>query len=242
MAKEKIKVAILDDHQPIIDGYVFRLNDHPQIEIVATARYGNQLDSMLENHLIDVLILDVEIRNDQESEAHFPTPHAIPRLLKIYPYLKILIISMHNHRILIKNLLDYGASGYILKDDYELINQLGDVIVSTYHGEMTISNDPYQSLKEKFAKTDFPKLTPREFETLSLIFVKPDDLLIDLAEELGIAASTLRNSLSKIYLKLGVNSQLAAILKAQDLGLLPPQPTPTIFNQEDETDHTSKNI
>jgi DNA-binding NarL/FixJ family response regulator len=234
MAKEKINVAILDDHQPIIDGYIFRLNDHPQVEIVATARYGNELDPMLENYLIDVLILDVEVRNDQESETYFPTPHAIPRVLKTYPHLKILVISMHNHRILIKNLLDYGASGYILKDDYELINQLGDVIVSTYEGEMTISKGPYQSLKEKFAKTDLPKLTHREFETLSLVFVKPDDLLIDLAKELGIAASTLRNSLSKIYLKLGVNSQLAAILKAQELGLLPPNPTPIIFNQKDE--------
>ena len=233
MAQEKIKVAILDDHQPIIDGYIFRLNDHSLIEIVATARYGNELEPMLENHIIDVLILDVEVRNEQEDESYFPTPYAIPKILKIYPHLKILVISMHNHRMLIKNLLDYGASGYILKDDYELINQLGDVIVSTYHGEMTISKVPYQSLKEKFAKTEFPQLTPREFETLSLIFVKPDVLLIDLAEELGIAPSTIRNSLSKIYLKLGVNSQLAAILKAQEYGLLPPKLTPVIFNQED---------
>ena len=233
MVKEKIKVAILDDHQPIIDGYVFRLKDHPRVEIVATARYGNELDPMLENNYTDVLILDVSVRNDPVGKSYFATPQAIPRVLKIYPHLKILVISMHNHRMLIKNLLDFGASGYILKDDHEQINNLGDVIISTFDGEMTLSKAIYQSLLEKYAKTEFPKLTPREFETLSLLFVKPDTLQNELAEELGIAASTIRNSLSKIYLKLGVNSQLAAVLKAQELGFLPPKPTPVIFNQED---------
>ncbi len=54
-----IRVAILDDHQSIIDGYVFRPSQVPGIEVVATANYANGFEDLLGQYEIDVLILDI---------------------------------------------------------------------------------------------------------------------------------------------------------------------------------------
>ena len=57
----KIRVTILDDHQGIIDGYLYRLNKNPEIEVVATANYGKDIEPLLTHHPTDVLILDVQV-------------------------------------------------------------------------------------------------------------------------------------------------------------------------------------
>lgn len=56
-----IKVAMLDDHQSIIDGYLHRLSHLPELEIVATAAFGEELEPLLEEPPIDVLLLDVAV-------------------------------------------------------------------------------------------------------------------------------------------------------------------------------------
>jgi ATP/maltotriose-dependent transcriptional regulator MalT len=65
-----------------------------------------------------------------------------------------------------------------------------------------------------------PALTRRQNEILSLIASQPGISNVALADMLYVAPSTVRNHLSDIYLKLGVNNRTAAILKAQQLGLL----------------------
>ena len=50
---KKIRVTILDDHQNIIDGYVFRLSANPQIEVVATISFGELLEPTLAGHPTD---------------------------------------------------------------------------------------------------------------------------------------------------------------------------------------------
>jgi DNA-binding NarL/FixJ family response regulator len=57
----QVRVAILDDHQSIIDGYTYRLSVVPEIQIVAMAVYGEDLETMLASHKVDVLLLDVSV-------------------------------------------------------------------------------------------------------------------------------------------------------------------------------------
>jgi len=64
-------------------------------------------------------------------------------------------------------------------------------------------------------------LTQRELEVLSMCAAYPDDSTSDLADRMEIANSTVRNFLHKIYIKLQVHGRAAAILKAQEIGLLP---------------------
>ena len=100
--KNKISVTILDDHQSIVDGYLFRLSKFPQIEIVDTLGYGQDLEGALKKQVPDVLILDVNVSVSAENSNNYPIFHVIPDLLQRYPDLAILVISMHNDRSIIR--------------------------------------------------------------------------------------------------------------------------------------------
>src|SRR5512137_173053 len=90
----QIRVAILDDHQSIIDGFIYRLSMNPKIQIVGTAVFGENLEPMIASNDVEVLLLDVRIPNSLEDRNPYPILHVVPRLLKQYPKLNIVIISM----------------------------------------------------------------------------------------------------------------------------------------------------
>ena len=67
----KIRVAILDDHQSIIDGFTYRLSMDPDIQIVSTALYGEDLEPMIADNPVDVLLLDVSVPNSPRITTPF---------------------------------------------------------------------------------------------------------------------------------------------------------------------------
>ncbi len=217
----KIRVAILDDHQSIIDGFTYRLSMDPEIQIVATAIYGEELEPMLADHAVDVLLLDVSVPNSAEDHNSYPVLHIIPSLLQEYPGLSILIISMYTQRSLIEALVRTGISGYILKDDQSSIQQLDKIVRTIGNGGIYFSEGAHW---EPQGAGTAPILTPRQLEVLSLCASCPDGDTVFLAKELGVTSSTLRNLLSGAYLRLGVRTRAAAIARAHQLGLLPEKP------------------
>ena len=219
-----IRVAILEDHQSIIDGYLYRLGFFPDIDVVATATFAEQLDPVLDQQKPDVLILDVFVPTSPENINFYPILQDIPRWLQKFPKLSILVISMHQTRSLVRAVMEAGASGYILKDDNAMIQDLGSVIRSIARGGVQLSKRVYQYLL-----TESPGdmlLTPRQLQALSLCAAYPDASTGELAVKLGVAHSTLRNLLSSAYLRLEVRNRTAAITKARQLGLIPPQEPP----------------
>ena len=217
----KIRVAILDDHQSIIDGLSYRLSMTSRIQIVGTARYAEDLEPMIADKDIDVLILDVSVPNSAEDHNSYPVLHTIPQLLKKYPKLNILIISMFTQHSLIDALVNTGISGYIFKDDQESIQEMDKVVEKIANGGVYFSQGAYWDARENPVDS---LLTERQLEALSLSASRPDGDTITLASKLGITGSTMRNLLSGAYLRLGVRTRAAAIAKAQQLGLLPNPP------------------
>jgi DNA-binding NarL/FixJ family response regulator len=215
-----VRVAILDDHQSIIDGYMYRLSQCPEIEVVATAAFAEDLERIFAEYTIDVLLLDVNVPTSKDNPNPYPILHEIPRWLQLYPGLSILVISMHDQRTLIKNVMEAGASGYILKDDPETIRELGAVVRSIAHGGIYFSQKAHQQMLKH--QSEIAELTGRQIEVISLCAAYPDKTSADLAEELGIAHSTVRNLLSSAYLRLGVRNRVAAITRARQLGLIAP--------------------
>ena len=224
--ENKISVTILDDHQSIVDGYRFRLSNFPQIEIVDTLEYGEDLEGALKKQAPDVLILDVNVNVSAENSNNYPIFHVIPDLLQRYPDLAILVISMHNDRSIIRAVMEGGASGYILKDDQRTISELGSVILSIVGGGIYLSEKVRNLyIKNRSAASEEP-LTGRQMEALSLCAAYPDHTTERLAQIMNVANSTVRNLLSGAYLRLGVNSRAAAIAKARQMGLIPPDSPP----------------
>ena len=220
-----IHVAILDDHQSIIDGFIYRLSMDPQIQVVGTAIYGENLESMIAENEVDVLLLDVSVPNSPEDHNPYPVLHIIPHLLKKYPHLNILIISMFTQHALIDALVNTGISGYIFKDDQASIQRLDKIVETIAKGGIYFSQGAYRDVHEGSADS---LLTPRQLEALSLCASCPDGDTITLAGKLGITGSTLRNLLSGAYLRLGVRTRAAAIARAQQMGLLTNAPELTL--------------
>ncbi|CAG0980226.1 Transcriptional regulatory protein DegU [Anaerolineae bacterium] len=216
----KIRVAILEDHQSTIDGYLYRLKDLSQFEVVVTAAFGDELEPILAQYPMDILLLDVNVPTSSSNPNPYPILHVIPNLLQKYPTLTILVISMLTERALIQAVMDAGASGYILKDDSAAIQQLGSILNSVASGGIYLSEQARQKVFRPRAKEGEALLTPRQLEALSLCAAYPDESLANLATKLCVSNSTIRNLLSGAYLRLEVSHRAAAVAKARQLGLI----------------------
>jgi len=220
---KKIHVTILDDHQNIIDGYVFRLSANPQLEVAATIGFGEDLEPTLAEHPTDVLLLDVNVPTSAKNPNPYPILYAIPKLLQTYAGLNILVISMYAERGLIRAVMESGASGYILKDDQATARDLGSVVLSVAGGGIYFSQKAHE-LYSKHLSRESDLLTVRQLEALSLCASYPNNTTAVLANMMTVSNSTVRNLLSAAYLKLDVNNRAAAIAKAQQLGLITSSP------------------
>lgn len=212
----KINVVILEDHQSIIDGYSYRLNA-PEFEIVGVALYGEEIEKLLASKKPDVLILDANVRTSSENPNPFPIIPFVRTALQRYPDLKILVISMLTAGALIEALVDFGVRGYIFKDDENSIRQLPHVIKSVSEGGIFFSPGAWEKVRPGRSAMI---LTGRQLEVLSVSAAYPDLSTSVLAQKLSISPSTFRNLLSGAYLRLGVSTRTAAIVRANQLGLL----------------------
>ncbi len=213
----QIRVAILEDHHSIIDGYLFRLEKTPKIVVVATGTHGEDLELILAAHDINVLLLDINIPTSKNNPSPFPILYAISRLLKLHPDLKILVISMLNQSALTDALVQAGIHGYILKDDQKSIQELDKIITMIHNGGIYFSEKIHITRLDR----EYPGLTLRQIEALSICAAYPDSTTSVLSKRLGIAPSTMRNLLSAAYLRLGVRTRAAAMAEIQKLGLIP---------------------
>jgi len=225
MPAEQVRVAILDDHQSIIDGYIYRLNQTAGVEVVATATFGEELEPMLEEHPVDVLLLDLSVRTSEENANPFPILYIIPKLLQKHPDLVVLVISMFVEPGLMRAIVEAGASGYVLKDDPGAFRDLGNIVLSVAHGGIFFSRKAHDVYVQAGQEGNGMSLTPRQLELLSLCAAYPDLSTADLAQKLSVSNSTVRNLLSSAYLRLRVHSRTAAIEKARELGLITPRPS-----------------
>jgi DNA-binding NarL/FixJ family response regulator len=225
--EEKVRVTILDDHQNIIDGYVFRLGANAQIEVVATLNYGEELEPALSAHPTDVLLVDVNVPTSAENPNQYPILHLIAKLLETHKKLSILVISMYAERGLIRAVMEAGASGYVLKDDQTSARDLASVVLSVAGGGIYFSQKAHQIYGTLLSKEN-KLLSARQLEALSLCGAYPNSTTEELADKMSVSHSTVRNLLSAAYTKLEVNNRAAAIAKAQQLGLITPilQPAP----------------
>ena len=210
-----IKIAILEDHQSIIDGYLYRLSQNPDMLVVGSVVYGVDLEPMLASQDVDVLLLDINIPTSPEKRTPFSILQTIPRLCKHYPHLRILTISMSTQATLIQALVKAGVRGYIFKDDQESIQKLSTIVEMIAHGAMYFS----QGAQPNYTTVlDTPTLTERQLEILFICAKWPDIKTAEIATRLNIADSTVRNSLAQAYRRLGVRTRAAALARLQELG------------------------
>jgi DNA-binding NarL/FixJ family response regulator len=112
-----IKVAIADDHTLFRAGVKTALSMKKDIEMIAEADNGMQLLNLLKHIEPDVILLDIQMPIMDGIAT-------LPEIRKLYPHVKVIMLSMHNDHSMISKLMEIGANSYLTKNsDSETIYQ-----------------------------------------------------------------------------------------------------------------------
>jgi len=225
-AQPPLRVALLDAEQGILDGYHFRLDPLYHIHIVAEALTGAEFEEQLAQRPADVALLGLLAPAAPDNPAAYPLVHAIPRLRQHYPGLAILVVAHLADPQQIHTLIEAGARGYLVKSDAGIYPALSQILVSVAHGGVYYSPTAEAALRQHDPEAAGPRvLSRRQLQAVALCAAYPRRTLHDIAQEMDVSASTVRNLLSQAYQRLNVASRAEAVLRAQQLGLLPRERT-----------------
>lgn len=226
MTAKKISVGILDDHLATTNGYRYTLEQAPQtIKVIWTAEYYDQALKTLAKKTPDILILDASVPTSPNNPTTYPIFNAIPEIRGNYPNIKIMVISMHNRRAFITNLVKIEINAYIMKNDTESIENLPEIVHFIHNEGVYYSPQAQEFLREESDQHE-EILTARQLEYLSYFNAYPNLSTEEIAKKLEVAPSTVRNTLSNIYVRLKVNKLPAAIEKVRQLGMITPNDPP----------------
>src|SRR5438128_10275093 len=112
-----IKVAIADDHALFRSGVKTALSNRKDIQMIAEAENGMQLLNLLKHIKPDVVLLDIQMPIMDGLTT-------LPEIKKLYPDVKVIMLSMHNDHSMITRMMEIGANSYLTKEsDSETIYQ-----------------------------------------------------------------------------------------------------------------------
>ena len=208
-----IKVIAIDDHYLILKALEELLKDQQDIQLVGTSNKGSELLNLVREKTPDVAIVDLGMES-------FEPISSVSALHEQFPNVKVLILTGYDNGTWVHELVEAGASGYMLKSDDFSLN-IPQAIRSLYQGHKFFSH----GIADKLIVTDLDKLTEREFSVLNLL---SQGLTTEgIAENLGVSVKRVRNVLVDICDKLAVDRtvrvslRFAAVAKARELGIIP---------------------
>lgn|SRR5690606_18968396 len=213
-AQPLIKIALTDDHPIVIEGIRNLLLQQAGLKVMATYTNGSDLLAGLQQTLPDILLLDI----------HLPdmTGNEIVRIIsKLYPELQIIALTSVDNVFDVKDMMQNGCSGYLLKSSP--LPMLVDAINRVYNGEQFVAPNLKEQLVESLLRnnTDKPsnlKLTQRE-ETL-LTLLSEGKTNNEIAAKLFLSHRTIENNRLSLYQKLGVRNTASLIKVALQKGLI----------------------
>lgn len=206
-----IHIAIAEDNSFVRKATLQRLEPHPQIVVKYLANNGEELLQQLQRDArIDLVLMDLQmpVMNGIETTS---------QVKKLYPQIKVLVLTMFDDDEHLFNAIMAGASGYILKEDNS--NQLFQSIMDTVTGGAAMSagialktlNLIRNPLQPDIEMNDYG-LSKREIELLTQL--KNGLTYEQIAANLFISYHTVRKHIENIYRKLHVNNKVDALHKA----------------------------
>lgn len=210
----QIRVAITDDHPLVVIGLQQMLAPYTHIAIQAVYASGEALLKGIETEQPDILLLDIQLPDKPGNE--------LARVIhKKYPAIGIIILSSLDNAYYVKDTLQQGCMGYLLKNSDPSI--LLEAIETVHRGEQFIEpslkeeilNDLFQNKKQ--AAHLEPQLTRREKEILQLIVAEMSNQ--EIAEKLFLSEATVKNHRKSLLHKLDVKNSVGLAKVALKLGL-----------------------
>lgn len=222
--KQKIKVLLVDDQPLFVHSLAMVIqNRTDDIEIVGIEMNGEDAVNAVKSKDIDIIIMDIKMPIMNGVEA-------TKRISAIDSNIKIMMLTTFDEDDYVLEALEYGAKGYLLKTIlpeevitairalYAGINQISPAIITKLTERM--KQTPQGTLEEKshIKNTALPdwflQLSHLEKEILELVVKSLSNK--EISSQLNLAEQTVKNYLTTIYEKMGVNKRSQLIMKYVD--------------------------
>jgi DNA-binding NarL/FixJ family response regulator len=204
---DKITVLLADDHSLVRRGFRRMLEDDPAIDVIGEAGDGDEVIALASQLAPRVIVMDCAMPKMSGLDA-------TRRILAASPGVAILMLSMHSERTLVRQALEAGARGYILKSAIDL--DLASAVKRVAAGETVVD-----AALEDSTTTDGQRrhgLTPRELEVLQLICDGMSNK--EIATRLDLSANTVSVHRTNIMNTLGVHKAAELVVYAMRHGLV----------------------
>jgi DNA-binding NarL/FixJ family response regulator len=211
-----VRVLVVDDHRTfaeLLSGALGAAGMHA----LGTASSGAQAVAMAEQLQPDVVVMDINMPR-QDGLA------ATRRIREVAPNTVVAVVTAHRDPDWVVRAAQAGASAFIPKDGS--LEEMIDVLTRVRPGQMLVAPSTFSggggaaATPVREATENVPVLTRREQEVLDCLGRGMQVKAI--ARVLGITLDTCRGYVKSLHSKLGVRSQLEAVIKAQQLGLIGP--------------------
>ena len=210
-----VRVILADDHTLVRAGLRKLLETVPNLSVVGEAGDGLELLSLAQQLRPHLVLMDIAMPGLNGIEA-------TDRLLRAWPDIRVLILSMHQGEEYVRQALRHGASAYLLKDSAPM--ELDLAIAAVLRGETYLSpavsrgvvSDYVQRLRSEEQPAQL--LTPRQREVLQLIAEGQSSK--DIARRLNLAVKTVETHRSQLMKQLDIHDVAGLVRHAMRIGLV----------------------
>ena len=211
-SSQPIRVMLVDDHTMVRRGLAAFLKVFDDLELAGEAESGRAAIQLCADILPDVILMDM-VMPDMDGAA------ATRAIRQQFPHVQVIALTSFKEGDLVKNALEAGAIGYLLKD--VSADELVRAIRAAHAGRATLSPEAAQALVETANHPPVPgqDLTERELEVLALMVEGLNNTQI--AGRLTVSSSTIKSHVSNILSKLGVASRTEAVTLALRNRIIP---------------------
>jgi DNA-binding NarL/FixJ family response regulator len=204
---EPITVLLVDDHSLVRRGFRRLLEDEQDIRVVGEASDGEEAVTLARSLKPHVVVMDCALPGINGLQATRKILHDTPETL-------VLMLTMHTEETWVRQAIDAGARGYILKNAMDL--DLGSAIRRVARGETVIDSQLSRSENLKGERND--GLTPREVEILQLICDGKSNK--EIASHLDLSVNTVAVHRANIMDALGIHKTAELVVYAIRNGLV----------------------
>jgi two-component system, NarL family, nitrate/nitrite response regulator NarL len=207
--QNKIRLAMVDDHQIVIDGITALLKEDEVLEIAVTANSAEAMLRLLHKNEVDILLTDVVMDGMSGQQL-------AKEVKNIFPHIKIIALSMSGVGEIVEEMInDADISGYLLKQTGK--QELVEAIKKVYSGGQYFQPQILDELAKQAnikTQTDEAHLTIREKEII--ILLEKNLSSKEIASSLNISVRTVETHRKNILKKTDTNNLLSLIKWAKD--------------------------
>lgn len=213
----RLRILLADDHTIVRQGLRKVLEERPEWEVVAEAADGREAVRLAEQHRPDVAVMDVAMPLLNGIEATRQIKRRVPDT-------RVLVLSMHADDAYVTQILQAGATGYLLKDsaDVDLVKAVTEAGSGRSFFSPAIAgamlDDYRRQVTDKVAGNRYALLSEREREVFQLIAEAKTNK--EIAALLYVSPSTVETHRAHIMDKLDVHSAAEIVLYAVRRGVI----------------------